>query len=1024
MARSLNVKIVGDASSYQRALRSAQKDTSKLAHGFRALGTAAKIGLGAGLLGVGLAAKSATKELIDAQKVAAQTQAVIKSTGGIANVTAKHVDRLGSSILKLSGIDDEAIKSGENMLLTFKNIRNQVGQGNNIFDQATMAVTNMDVAMTHGRSTGESLSKTAIRIGKALQDPVKGSTALARVGVQFTEAQKKQLKALVDSGHAMEAQKLILRELTSEFGGSAKALGNTFAGRLNILRESLRNLGAELLSKLVPSLERLSSWLVGIGLPAAERFARSIDWSAILQSLRAPLQSLVGGLKDVGGAARAARNFLGPNLFAGLVVGIVGAAGALKAVQALRTEMLALAALGAGTGPVALAFAGLAITIGGLAAIFLHNRTAANQVADAYDRWAQSARDLKNAQESLKQSQLDVEQAHIRQKLAADSVVEAQRAYNQAVRDFGPRSQEAISSLHNLQQAKHDQRQADLDAVKAVQANADKQRELRTANINTTKAITDAAQATRNHQNAIGALMGSGVLRKLSFGLSTTNKNYETGAQKAEIFAQKAERIAAAQKKLNPRLSATATAMAALARAIDAVPSDLTIRFIVKTLSFTPGRSPQGGPFQGGGHAAGGRIAGARTMADSVPAMLSPGEFVVTGGGERMLESMTFPGVLNWLQTKQPRHFAGGGRVQNMLKQIEFDRLYQDPAGGGGASTHGLVGQVLRALAFARGHGWGGTVTSGFRSYAQQAALYARYLGGGPLAAKPGTSSHERGQAVDVSDYGSFGATMSRAPASSRLYNFLGARDPVHFSVSGYQAGGRVVGPTGRDRPRLDIPSPSPLAGLRRRIAALRAEERKLKNQIARVDGQIRQIDKTKKKTKAQVARRKKLVAESHRLHARLKTVQAQLVSLNQRVQEVHPARLQRAADQHSARAGPGGADRDQRGRSARPLPRRGLPAAPASAAGDHGRPARPVATALAGVRGDISSLTGAEQAEQALEPRRYPTWRRNSRSRTRALPRPRNRRGSPMPSSRPASSAAVWAWVARWARRRSSSTT
>jgi hypothetical protein len=51
-------------------------------------------------------------------------------------------------------------------------------------------------------------------------------------------------------------------------------------------------------------------------------------------------------------------------------------------------------------------------------------------------------------------------------------------------------------------------------------------------------------------------------------------------------------------------------------------------------------------------------------MADSVPAYLSPGEFVVTGGGERILETMTFPGVLNWLEGRQPRHFARGGRVQ------------------------------------------------------------------------------------------------------------------------------------------------------------------------------------------------------------------------------------------------------------------------------------------------------------------------------------------------------------------------
>lgn len=123
---------------------------------------------------------------------------------------------------------------------------------------------------------------------------------------------------------------------------------------------------------------------------------------------------------------------------------------------------------------------------------------------------------------------------------------------------------------------------------------------------------------------------------------------------------------------------------------------------------------------------------------------------------------------------------------------------------GGGASTHGLVPQVLRALAFARAHGWHGTVTSGFRTYAEQATLYARYLAGGPLAARPGTGNHETGNAVDVTDYGTFGRIMSFAPAFARLFNRLGARDPVHFSTTGFANGGWIreqifgVGRSGR----------------------------------------------------------------------------------------------------------------------------------------------------------------------------------------------------------------------------------
>lgn len=48
-------------------------------------------------------------------------------------------------------------------------------------------------------------------------------------------------------------------------------------------------------------------------------------------------------------------------------------------------------------------------------------------------------------------------------------------------------------------------------------------------------------------------------------------------------------------------------------------------------------------------------------------------------------------------------------------------------------------------------HGIGGTVTSAQRSTAKQAELYAAYQNGtGSLAAKPGTSLHETGQALDV----------------------------------------------------------------------------------------------------------------------------------------------------------------------------------------------------------------------------------------------------------------------------------
>lgn len=129
--------------------------------------------------------------------------------------------------------------------------------------------------------------------------------------------------------------------------------------------------------------------------------------------------------------------------------------------------------------------------------------------------------------------------------------------------------------------------------------------------------------------------------------------------------------------------------------------------------------------------------------------------------------------------------FGGGGGGGKALTSSDKQML---------ANT---VPQVKNAVEVARENGWTGSITSGFRTYAQQAALYQRYLNGGPLAAKPGTSSHERGQAVDVTSYGAFGGIMAHTTPAARLYNRLGGADPVHYSVTGYDKGGVVSGPRG-----------------------------------------------------------------------------------------------------------------------------------------------------------------------------------------------------------------------------------
>lgn len=184
------------------------------------------------------------KAFSESQDVMAQTNAVLKSTKSVAGVTADEVTRLAKSLQGVTRFSDETIQSGENLLLTFTNI------GKDIFPQATETMLNMSQAL------GQDVKSSAIQLGKALQDPILGITALRRVGVNFNDAQKEVIVNLVNTGRAAEAQKLILKELQVEFGGSARAAGETFAGKLDILKNKFNDvqerIGELILKALVP----------------------------------------------------------------------------------------------------------------------------------------------------------------------------------------------------------------------------------------------------------------------------------------------------------------------------------------------------------------------------------------------------------------------------------------------------------------------------------------------------------------------------------------------------------------------------------------------------------------------------------------------------------------------------------------------------------------------------------------------------------------------------------------------------
>jgi hypothetical protein len=283
---------------YNRGADSADRSSGRLRTSFGRVG-GASAGLvtslgaaGLGLFGLGAGITGVFNAYKESERVGNQTNAVIKSTGGAANVSAKEVGDLATALSRKTGVDDEAIQSGANLLLTFTGIRNEAGKGNDIFNQTTQAALDMSVAM------GTDAKSAAMTLGKALNDPAAGMTKLTKQGVTFTDQQKEQIKALQASGDTMGAQRIILGELNKEFGGSAEATA-TWSSRLKV---TAGNVAESLGQKVSPALEKGAEYLDGFVNSLMDGSAGNSKFGRTLAPVVDTVKSTVSWLRDATGA--------------------------------------------------------------------------------------------------------------------------------------------------------------------------------------------------------------------------------------------------------------------------------------------------------------------------------------------------------------------------------------------------------------------------------------------------------------------------------------------------------------------------------------------------------------------------------------------------------------------------------------------------------------------------------------------------------------------------------------------------
>lgn len=257
----LKVEIVGDNTKLEKSIDQSKKSTEKFASNTE------KLGKSLGALFTGIAFTAVATKLFNLGKQAenlfkvqelAETKLdqTLVATGNAAGLTADQLKTMASELQDVTTIGDEATIGAQSLLLTFKNI------GEDVFPRALESILDVSTGM------GQDLKTSSIQLGKALNDPITGLTALQRVGITFTEQQKEQIKAFQESGDLASAQGIILTELESQFGGLARAVAETADGvekqLNNAYGDLLETIGSVIAEGMTPFRKSLKDEIVSV----------------------------------------------------------------------------------------------------------------------------------------------------------------------------------------------------------------------------------------------------------------------------------------------------------------------------------------------------------------------------------------------------------------------------------------------------------------------------------------------------------------------------------------------------------------------------------------------------------------------------------------------------------------------------------------------------------------------------------------------------------------------------------------
>lgn len=267
--KELKIRYTADTAGIKKGVSDIEKTNSSLGTKLKSVGSSMtnvgkslSLGLTAPIVGAGIAAFKMADDYGDA---AATVQQHIKTMGVAGQVSFKGLADSARQFSMQTGIAQTELLGASGKLITFANVAKR---GTGFINETTQAAADLSA------SGFGSISSASVMLGKALDNPVKGLTALTRVGVSFSDKQAKVITKLMDTGQTAKAQGMILQAVQAQIGGTAKKIADPWDKAKASLQAAAITIGQALVpivSKVADYIAKLAQWFQKLS-PQGQKF--------------------------------------------------------------------------------------------------------------------------------------------------------------------------------------------------------------------------------------------------------------------------------------------------------------------------------------------------------------------------------------------------------------------------------------------------------------------------------------------------------------------------------------------------------------------------------------------------------------------------------------------------------------------------------------------------------------------------------------------------------------------------------